>query len=458
MPQVFNSSVDGSERRGDFLRFDVSQNEPVSVNLGGGDDVVEVGGDADVTQVRLTFTSAQVGNGSANDSNTMANQDGGLAVRLQAENGSSDSLTGPVNRFDDEGISFIATGDIRFDVRDLVSGVGRGQNFEIVRLGTSANDLFNEGQSVRNTYINAGMGNDIVTGGAGDDFLVGGAGDDRLSGGNGADSFIGGAGTDIIFGGGGNDVAIFNVSTDGADQTDLGGGRDVVNVSAAAGVTQVRLTFTSAEVGNGRSLDAGTLRGQDGSLAVRVQAEDASGMATGNVGRFDDEIVTFVAGAGLTFDVRDLVSGVERGDQFQVATLGGLGNDTFDFSDRSLSYYVNAGAGNDRITGSTVNDFLVGGAGNDRIDGGLGNDSFIGGGGADVFLFQDRPGNDRILDFVSGTDSIDLRSYDIEFADLEIFRRGTDTVVGVDSSGNGRSDFFITLVGVPAPQESDFLL
>jgi Ca2+-binding RTX toxin-like protein len=458
MPQVFNSSVDGSEGRGDFLRFNVSQSEPVSANLGTGDDVVEVTGNADVTQVRLSFTSAQVGNDNAFDSNNMMNQDGGLAVRLQAESGTSDTLTGPVSRFDDEGISFIATGNIRFDVRDLVSGVQRGQNFEIVRLGTAAGDLFNEGSSARNTYINAGMGNDIITGGSGDDFLVGGAGDDRLSGANGADSFIGGAGADIIFGGGGDDLAIFNVSTDGADQTDLGGGRDRVNVSAAPGTTQVRLTFTSAEVGNGNSRDAGTLLNQDGGFAVRVQAEDSSGATTGNIGRFDDELITFVAAAGTTFDVRDLVAGTQRGDLFQVATLGGSGADTIDFSGRAVTYYVNAGMGNDRITGGTVSDFLVGGAGNDRIDGGEGDDQFIGGGGADTFLFVGRAGNDRVLDFMSGSDKIDLRSYGIDFDDLQIFNRGADTVVGVDSNGNGRSDFFITLVNAAAPTDSDFLL
>jgi Ca2+-binding RTX toxin-like protein len=458
MPQVFNSSVNGSEGRGDFLRFNVSQGGSISANLGVGDDVVEVTGNSDVTQVRLSFTSAQVGNDNAFDSNNMANQDGGLAVRLQAESGASDALTGPVSRFDDEGISFIATGNIRFDVRDLVNGAQRGQNFEIVRLGTAAGDLFNEGSSSRNTYINAGMGNDIVTGGVGDDFLVGGAGDDRLSGGNGADSFIGGAGADIIFGGGGNDTAIFNISTDGADQTDLGGGRDVAVISAAAGVTQVRLTFTSAEVGNGSSRDAGTLANQDGGFAVRVQAEDGSGTATGNVARFDDEIITFVAGAGLTFDVRDLVSGVERGDQFRVATLGGSGADTLDFSDRSISYYVNAGMGNDRITGSTVGDFLVGGAGDDRIDGRAGDDQFIGGGGADVFLFTGVTGDDRILDFMSGSDKIDLREFDLDFADITTTQSGTNQIVSVDTNGDGTGDFTITLVNAAAPQQSDFLL
>lgn len=112
-------------------------------------------------QIRLTFTSSEVGNGAASDSNSLANQDGGLAVRFQAQD-EPGNLTGLVSRFDDEGVIFNAAGDVTFDVRDLVSGTERG-NFQ---------------------------------GGLADDFLVGGDGDDSLSGGFGADSFIGGSGGD----------------------------------------------------------------------------------------------------------------------------------------------------------------------------------------------------------------------------------------------------------------------
>ena len=457
MPVLRNSSVDGSEGQGDFLRFNVSQSEPVTANLGVGDDVVEVIGNAGVQQVRLTFTSAQVGNNNAFDSNTMANQDGGLAVRLQAENG-SDGLTGPVSRFDDEGISFISNGAIRFDVRDLVSGAARGQDFQVVRLGTSVRDLFSEGQSVRNTYINAGMGDDLISTGFGNDFLVGGAGNDQLSGNQGNDSFIGGAGDDVIFGGAGDDIAIFNVSTDGADRTALGGGNDVVNVSAAAGVSQIRLTFTSAQVGNNSSNDSNSMANQDGGLAVRMQAEDGSDGLTGTVSRYDDETMTFVAGTGLTFDVRDLVSGVARGDTFKAVQLASAGNDTIDQSASTLTYYINAGMGNDRITGGQANDFLVGGAGNDRLNGGAGDDSHIGGAGVDTFLFTGAPGNDRILDFMSGTDKIDLRAFGLDAADITSTMSGANTILSVDTNGDTVADFTITLVNAGAPVSGDYLL
>ncbi|PAX08146.1 beta strand repeat-containing protein [Sphingomonas lenta] len=375
------------------------------VDLGSGSDAVLVAGMAG--QVRLTFTSAEVGNGNPNDSNTMMNQDGGLAVRFQMEDG-SDGLTGPVSRYDDEGITFVAGLNQTFDVRDLVSGVRRGDQFGVVTLGTMGADTLGAVLPGQAYYINAGMGDDTVTGGDANDFLVGGAGADSLAGGAGNDSYIGGGGADTITDtGGGDDRVIFDIATGGADAVDTGDGSDVVSVTGAAG--QVRVTFTSAEVGNGNPNDSNTMMNQDGGLAVRLQAEDASGTPAGAVSRFDDEGVTFVSGtAGLTFDVRDLVSGAARGDQFDVVVLGTMGAD-FLVTDPGRSYYFNAGMGNDSVFGGDRNDFLVGGAGDDRLSGGEGDDSYIGSGGADV-INEIGNGADRVIANADtdGADTVNL--------------------------------------------------
>ena len=384
----------------DTATFNVSTDGVDSVNLGDGTDIVNVNA-AGPSQVRLTFTSAQVGNGNANDSNTMANQDGGLAVRLQSEDGTG-ALAGNVSRFDDEGSVFVAGTGVTFDIRDLVSGVGRGDQFQVAVLGTNAADTLTAVQAARPYYFNAGMGNDTVTGGTANDFLVGGAGDDVLDGADGNDSFIGGGGNDIITGDAGNDTAIFNVSTDGADTVNLGEGADLVNVSAAA-PGQVRLTFTSAEAGNGNANDGNAMTNQDGGLAVRLQAEDGTGALTGPVSRFDDENIIFASAAGTTFDVRDLVSGVGRGDQFRTAALGSSIGDFISFASDLFPVYVNAGMGNDTVTGGTQADFLVGGGGDDSLDGAAGNDSFIGGAGNDAILGGS---GDDIIDGAAGTDQM----------------------------------------------------
>lgn len=232
--------------------------------------------------------------------------------------------------------------------------------------------------------ILTGNGNINVTGDAGDNTLTGNSGNNVLDGGAGNDTFFGGAGNDTILGGTGDDtVSGYNLATDGADQINLGSGNDVVNLSAT-GSTQIRLTFTSSEVGNGNANDSNTLANQDGGLAVRIQAEDNAGVLTGVIGRADDEGITFVAASGTTLDVRDLVSGVSRGDTFTAATLGSNAADTYNDSANTANAYFNAGQGDDVITAGSGNDFLVGGVGNDTLNGGAGNDSFLGGAGNDI--------------------------------------------------------------------------
>lgn len=443
-----------SNDRTNNFKFDINKDGAVSRDLGSGQDSVEIKHDASTTQIRLTFTSTEVGNGNPRESGNVAGQDGGLAVRVQAEDGAG-NVTGAVSRFDDEGVTFSTKGDATFDVRDI-SGVARGDYFDEVILGTSGNDIFDETGSSEEYYINGGGGNDTLTGGINRDFLVGGAGNDLLDGKEGNDSFIGGGGNDVIIGGVGDDLAIFNISLDGSDSTDLGAGDDNVTIAAPAG-GQIRLTFTSAEIGNGNALDGNNNANEDGGLAVRLQLEGAGDTLTGLVSRTDDEGITFRTTTDAKFDVRDLPSGTARGDGFDVVSLGTSGDDAFDETGESEVYYINAGGGNDSIKGGIGADFLVGGSGNDTINGGAGNDSFIGGGGMDLFVFTGAPGSDRILDFVSGTDKIDLRSYGITAANVSTAQVGTNTIVSVDSNNDTITDFSITLVNAGSPVATDYL-
>ncbi|MBR0756673.1 M10 family metallopeptidase C-terminal domain-containing protein [Bradyrhizobium jicamae] len=87
--------------------------------------------------------------------------------------------------------------------------------------------------------------------------------------------------------------------------------------------------------------------------------------------------------------------------------IGGSGNDTLIANDSGCT--LSGGAGNDTLTG---------GAGADRLIGGTGVDTMTGGGGADTFVFA--TGNssavsgqhDKITDFTSGVDKIDLSAFD----------------------------------------------
>jgi serralysin len=142
------------------------------------------------------------------------------------------------------------------------------------------------------------------------------------------------------------------------------------------------------------------------------------------------------------------------------------------------------GSGNDRLiasdTGSQLsggggNDTLIGGAGNDRLIGGSGIDNLTGGGSGDtfVFLLGDSSAasgqHDRITDFLSGSDHIDLSGFDaisstgsydqFKFIATAAFdgaagelnysynsSTGVTTLQG-DTNGDGVADFAIDLTG-----------
>lgn len=89
---------------------------------------------------------------------------------------------------------------------------------------------------------------------------------------------------------------------------------------------------------------------------------------------------------------------------------------------------LNGGKGHDVLIGGSGLDQLIGGDGHDRLSGGIGDDvltggkgrdTMTGGAGQDTFCFSARSdtghnksGRDVIVDFVSGTDRIDLRGID----------------------------------------------
>src|SRR4051794_14634109 len=104
------------------------------------------------------------------------------------------------------------------------------------------------------------------------------------------------------------------------------------------------------------------------------------------------------------------------------------------------------------------NDTLKGGAGNDTLRGGLGTDTLTGGLGADIFQFEKGGGNDKVTDFVSGTDKIDLHLLSgVTSADVHTAVSRGNEVISVDANHDGRADFTITLVGVTQVNSGDFI-
>ena len=82
------------------------------------------------------------------------------------------------------------------------------------------------------------------------------------------------------------------------------------------------------------------------------------------------------------------------------------------------------------VDGAAGADVMMAGAGRDTLLGGAGDDALTGGAGRDVFLFDANDGVDLITDFQQGFDSISIRAFNADFADLAINQQGEDVVIG----------------------------
>jgi serralysin len=154
--------------------------------------------------------------------------------------------------------------------------------------------------------------------------------------------------------------------------------------------------------------------------------------------------------------------------------IGGSGNDRLIANDSSCT--LSGGGGADTLIGGAGNDWLIGGSGVDNLTGGNSGDTF-------VFLLGNSSAasgqHDRITDFVSGTDYIDLSGFDaisstgsydqFKFlataafsgaaGELNYFYNsstGVTTLQG-DTNGDGVADFAIDLTGNVAINLADLV-
>lgn len=150
---------------------------------------------------------------------------------------------------------------------------------------------------------------------------------------------------------------------------------------------------------------------------------------------------------------------------------------------------LSGGGGNDALLGLSGNDKLNGAGGSDWLNGGAGADILTGGKGADTFVFRSaaeigRAGaaHDRITDFETGRDRIDLSALDAngaapgdsftllakdkgftgEAGELRWYTNTangkTVTIIEADMDGDKAADFRLDLDGRLALGKGDFLL
>ena len=288
--------------------------------------------------------------------------------------------------------------------------------------------------------------------------------------GNGANTFDGRGGVLLgtVQGGTGNDTYYLNT---------------VTALQDAGGIDTVVARYTTALANGFENL---TLGGFGNFTGI---GNTASNVLTGNI---SNNVLDGLGG-------NDTLLGGGGGDTL----LGGTNDDSLDGqngSDRVDGGYGNdvvaGGEGADTVIGGTGTDMLRGGNGADALDGGIGadtldggdgddvltggsfgSDSMTGGLGADRFDFQTVDDSlntlaaDVITDFETGVDKIDLtdvlagafvfmggEALSLTDASIRVTTVGGNTVVLVDLDHNRIADMRITLTGLVALVETDFLL
>ncbi len=405
---------------------------------------------SEVEQLTYTGAAAFTGTGNAFD-NVLT---GAAAADVLIGGDGNDTLNGGA------GVD-ILTGGLGDDVfvvdttDTVVELAGEGTDTISTTLGTYTLALNFENLTYTGKAAFVGTGNDeinILIGGTGSNTLNGGLGDDTLTGNTGSDRLNGGAGADTMTGGTGNDTYV----VDDAD--------DVVTELSAQGTDTVETTLSSYTlvntfenltykgsgdfVGTGNS-SVNIITGGAGNdtLSGGTGADTLIGGAGNDIYIVDNlsEIVTELAGGG-TDEVRTSASSFTLGAFVENLTYTHTGS------------FKGVGNGLDNIiSGGNLADNLNGAAGADTLIGGTGNDVLTGGTGSDIFVFADGDGTDRITDFGTGGDQLDLTGVSglAAFADVQAAMTqvgkdtrltfGTDVVilVGVTSSSLNSGDFLL---------------
>ena len=329
----------------------------------------------------------------------------------------------------------------------------------------------------------------MIVGNGVSNVLIGNGGFDVLDGRAGTDKMYGGLGDDDYFVDHADDLAI-EVTGEGTDTVfatvnyvlRAGTSIEILRTSNTAGTAAINLTgneFGQTIIGNA---GINVINGGSGNDTLYGQA--GGDKLYGGIGND-----TLDGGTSA-----DRMFGGAGNDKYRVQNSGdkvyevaGEGSDTVY---ASVSYALRAGAAVEglrtaneaattaiNLTGNEFAQTIVGNAGANILNGGAADDTLIGRGGEDMFVFSNLGGTDRILDFVSGVDTIDLRSLDAHSAiagdqafnfigdgafgsvagQLRTYISDGVHYVAGDVNGDGVADFIIELGNVTV-QSGDFLL
>ena len=276
---------------------------------------------------------------------------------------------------------------------------------------TGSSGLIGVGNTLANT-ITGTSGNDTLDGGVGADTLVGGAGNDTYwvaltSAGKLQDTVIEESGTSL----GIDTIKLTGSSTNYyAVAVNLNANIENLDISGT-GTSPLHLTGNTSSnilIGNAAAniLLGGTgndaLDGGTGSVADTI--DGGEGIDTISFATLTSTLTTGVTlNLGGPKDVKGYLTASGLGGADKIKGVENiLGSSYADNLTGDSTANI--------LSGDSGRDMLKGGADNDTLIGGLGNDTLTGGDGNDVFIFNTAIANnvDKILDFVAGTDKIQL--------------------------------------------------
>jgi VCBS repeat-containing protein len=434
----------------------VGNDEDNRITGGAGDDVLSGGRGNDVLIGGAGSDTADYASAGAgveiylNNGQARNDGDGGADTLVLIEN-----ITG--SAFDD-----VLVGDAGGNI--LSGGLGRD-----VLIGLAGDDILIGGEGMAN-QMQGGVGNDIYVVSVAADTIVELAGEGHdtvrtsLSGftlranvedlvytgttsfrgvGNDEDNRItGGAGDDVLSGGRGNDVLIGGAGSDTADYA-----------SAGAGVEIYLNNGQARNDGDGGADTLVLIENITGSAFDDVLVGDAGGnILSGGLGR---DVLIGLAGDDILIGGEGMANQMQGGvgnDIYVVSVaadtiveLAGEGHDTVRTSLSGFTLRANVedlvytgttsfrGVGNDednRITGGAGNDVLSGSGGDDFLLGGLGLDTAVYRGSRSEYEIEQIGDQWRVIDLRADRDGIDTLS------DIEILTFADGTTLTLTGSGS----------------------
>lgn len=364
-------------------------------------------------------------------------------------------------------------------------------NLETLSLTGTAN-INGTGNDLDN-YIYGNDGNNILDGKAGHNYLIGRKGNDTF--------VISGPGENEIDAGEGVDTLKFALASQLQDWRFYFGGD--VEVSFSCETTQGAMQAWVANNGTLEMVSFTSSTGANTSYALVLGKgnKDVSLVGSSKVDLLiaDNGRDTLNGGSGA-----DVMFGGGSDDTYMVDNVGDMVIETEapishggrDLVRSSLATYTLAtnvedltlvgrglnGVGNildNILTGNINKNTLSGGDGSDTLIGGTGQDTLTGGAGTDIFKFTQLLDSavktpDKITDFVSGTDKVDLSGIDANslvasdqaftfigsaaFSKVAGQLRFASGVLTGDTNGDGVADFQINMTGVSVLLVSDIVL